>query len=273
MIKVSKDLNIIPPSLIPSFEDLFPERVGKRLVPIPQKSRTTHDRRMDAINAGAYKDDESFNSRYKEEDIKQSLHEVYKGKCAFCEQNEEVIHVEHYRPKSIYYWLAYSWDNLLLSCPSCNGHKGTNFDLDGPLATFDNTEQNIRAINASSAGYDDSEIPQMVNPEVTDPKGQIYFEKDGRIRSDNPRFTYTIKKCKIDRKSLNDSRRSILDRFREYVRDSLIVNNTPHDQTTSLATNLRNFVSDAQNEHEEFLAFRYYAIESDWLNDIIKEVN
>lgn len=274
MVKVIKDLNNIPSSLIPSFEDFFPERIGKKnLVPIPLSSRITHERRMQVINAGVYNDEINYNNRYKVDDIRQALNNVYKGKCAFCEQKEEQTHIEHYRPKKIYYWLAYSWDNLLLACPTCNEHKGTNFDLDGERIAFENSEINIKSINISSAGYDATELPKMVNPEITDPSGEIYFEQDGNIKSDNPRFHYTIQKCKIDRKALNDKRRSILDRFREHIRDAFIVNSSIPDQLIAIETNFRNFVNDLKNEETEFLAFRNYAVKKDWLKEIIKTIN
>lgn len=271
MIKVTKDLTTPPTSLIPAFADLFPGRAGRTPIPLP--SRTTHEKRMIIINATIYTDHPKFNSRYKQADIKEALHRVYKGKCAFCEQNEELTHVEHYRPKNTYYWLAYSWDNLLMSCPMCNSNKGSKFDLDGVMITFTNIEANIRNINSSSSDYNASELPKMVNPETTEPLGQIYFEKNGKILSNNLRFKYTIDECRLDRKSLNDRRRSLLDRFKEHIRDALISNNSKEDQLIAVKTNLQNFINDSKNECEEFLAFRRYAIQCGWLSDVIKEKN
>jgi uncharacterized protein (TIGR02646 family) len=271
MIKVKKDFTDIPASLIPAFEDLFPERAGRRIVVIPQQSNTTHSKRMEVINSGAYTDSENFNSRYKQADIRVALNNIYKGKCAFCEQKEEVTHVEHYRPKKKYYWLAYSWDNLLMSCPSCNINKSTHFELDGDIASFVNKEVNIRNINVSSTIYDAKEQPKMVNPEITEPLGLIQFDRNGKIKSDNPRFKYTIEKCQIDRKSLNDSRRSLLDRFKEHIRDAFIDNIELQDRIIAVNTNIRNFITDSRKQDEEFLAFRRYAIDEDWLNDIVKD--
>ena len=60
-------------------------------------------------------------------------------KCAYCEApTATVTHadVEHYRPKSTYWWLAYCYDNYLYSCEICNqSYKGTAFPVAGaPLA-------------------------------------------------------------------------------------------------------------------------------------------
>lgn len=55
------------------------------------------------------------------------------GKCAYCEANTEVVahgDVEHYRPKSIYWWLAYTYDNYLYVCQICNQiYKSDNFPI------------------------------------------------------------------------------------------------------------------------------------------------
>ncbi len=45
------------------------------------------------------------------------------NKCAYCESPLAVVaygDVEHYRPKSRYWWLAYCLDNYLVSCAICN---------------------------------------------------------------------------------------------------------------------------------------------------------
>ncbi|MFN0052993.1 MAG: hypothetical protein ACKV0T_12475 [Planctomycetales bacterium] len=53
------------------------------------------------------------------------------GKCAYCESPTDVVahgDVEHFRPKSVYWWLAYCFDNHLFACQICNqSYKGDNF--------------------------------------------------------------------------------------------------------------------------------------------------
>ena len=55
------------------------------------------------------------------------------GKCAYCESpTDTVAHgdVEHFRPKSKYWWLAYCYDNYLYACQICNQvHKGDEFPI------------------------------------------------------------------------------------------------------------------------------------------------
>ncbi len=57
-------------------------------------------------------------------------------KCAYCEApTSTVAHgdVEHFRPKSKYWWLAYCFDNYLFACQICNQiYKGDDFPFSGP---------------------------------------------------------------------------------------------------------------------------------------------
>lgn len=266
MIKLEKDINAIPLSLIPAFDDLFD------LDNIPIAVRTTHGRRMEIINAGVYTDDKNYNSRYKTADIKIALNNIYHRKCAFCEQLIEQFQVEHYRPKSKYHWLAYSWDNLLSACPRCNQGKGNNFETINDRVDFVNNEENVRNINITSAEYDISESPLMVNPEVTDPLGLIAFQKNGLIESEDIRFAYTIDKCSIDRTDLNDQRRKLLDDFRRDVR-SILFETDKANQLQEIEVIVKKFIRDSKDAENPYLAFRRFAINFQWLNDIIKEEN
>lgn len=268
MIKIDKDLAKIPESLVPAFVDFFPNVPNIPLIPI-----NTHQKRMTLIESQKYIDEAPFNEMYKRDDIKNALNNIYKNKCAYCEEKVEQLHVEHYRPKKIYYWLAFSWDNLILACATCNQFKGSNFDLIGTKAIFVNTETNIRNINNLGSQYDIEEKPKMINPEVTNPSGKILFEKSGLVSSNDNCFSYTINTCRIDRKYLNDARRSLLDIFERDIRSALIDNNDPTDQKKEIATIVRKFIRDSQDSELQFLGFRRFAISSGWLNDITKNLN
>lgn len=86
---------------------------------------------------------------YAHRSVKQQLIDDHHGKCAFCESRITHISygdVEHFRPKKAvaqaagepirypgYYWLSYTWENLLLSCQLCNQrHKRNLFPLADP---------------------------------------------------------------------------------------------------------------------------------------------
>lgn len=57
------------------------------------------------------------------------------SKCAYCEADTAVVahgDVEHFRPKSEYWWLAYCYDNYTFSCQVCNqSYKGNTFNVVG----------------------------------------------------------------------------------------------------------------------------------------------
>jgi uncharacterized protein (TIGR02646 family) len=267
MIKIDKDIDDIPQSLIPAFTDIFPD--GR--IPIPCK--TTHKRRSELIENKEYIDNDNYNSRYKLNDIKEKLNIIYRGKCAFCEHKAEQLHVEHFRPKKIYYWLAYSWDNLILACPTCNQYKGINFELNGAKCLFENNEANLRNINNLSATYDLSEQPKMVNPEIVDPSNNIIFSKDGKIDSLESNLKYTITTCKLDRKYLNDERRKILDTFKNEMQAELVNSKNEEEQRHAVAILVRQFIRLSKDLSNEYIAFRKYSISNDWLKEIVQELN
>ncbi|MCX6380232.1 MAG: hypothetical protein NT023_12280, partial [Armatimonadetes bacterium] len=66
---------------------------------------------------------------------KDQLKQETAGKCAYCEASVvEVAHgdVEHFRPKGVYWWIAYCYDNYLFACQICNQtYKGDNFPIRG----------------------------------------------------------------------------------------------------------------------------------------------
>lgn len=68
-------------------------------------------------------------------DAKKTLRKESADKCAYCECATAVVahgDVEHFRPKSAYWWLAYSYDNYTYACQVCNqSWKGDNFPISG----------------------------------------------------------------------------------------------------------------------------------------------
>ena len=104
--------------------------------------------------------------------MRKALFDGQLNKCCYCENDVEPRFdpVEHYRPKAGvaadgqtperagYWWLAYSWDNLLYSCGICNGEKGTQFPLaDGSVP--------LKAEESAPGG----EAPLLLNPYAADP--------------------------------------------------------------------------------------------------------
>ncbi len=60
---------------------------------------------------------------YHHDQVHAALEKLFHLKCVYCESKPAASadwDVEHFRPKSHYYWLTYEWTNLYLSCAHCN---------------------------------------------------------------------------------------------------------------------------------------------------------
>lgn len=160
-------------------------------------------------------------SIYSHSDVRQALDSAQHGKCAFCESliSAEEGDIEHYRPKAAvkqersgallrpgYYWLAYEWENLLLSCKSCNGsrNKGNLFPLADP-------EKRARCHTDDLS----DEEPLLIHPALKNPGDHIAFvEEMAEPRDEYGRATITVLRLN-NRRALRISR---LNRYQELMR-------------------------------------------------------
>ena len=120
------------------------------------------------------------------------------NKCAYCETPTAVIaygDVEHYRPKSKYWWLAYVYDNYLASCTVCNQRfKGAKYEFAGTalpepqvLATMSDSDLETLAADSIPDPLDEpavtafeaahvAEDPLIINPYIDDPNDVFEWE-------------------------------------------------------------------------------------------------
>lgn len=138
--------------------------------------------------------------------VKSDLFAMQHRKCCYCEQREEQAKyrdVEHYRPKALYWWLAWTWENLLFACMDCNREqKRDQF----PLSPGD---ARLVAEQAPPGG----ERPLLLDPSdpAVDPMLHIQFRRE-RVhrrerwvpRGSTPRGRATIEVCGLDRPNLLD---------------------------------------------------------------------
>jgi len=243
MIKVRKDLAL----------DDIPESLNER---------KTETRRNTCIRDNKYHQNKKFHERYKQEDITEKLSKIYKNKCAFCEQKiikcennnlEDCSStVEHYRPKSTYYWLAYSWDNLLWCCHRCNQEKDNKFKtLNEPIIYNDNFKENI---HSHTQQYNEIEKPFMINPELESILNKLTFCK-GKIDSTDKRVKYTIETCKLDRKELNEKRKKVIDEVIKKVNSKKLINEDYSDI-------FKNLFTDIKTEEKEFISLRIWILQN-----------
>jgi uncharacterized protein (TIGR02646 family) len=241
MIKINKDLSSVPLSL---------------------DERKTNRKRENCIKDRKYHYKKDFDQRYKQRDVKDALVQLYHQKCAFCEQKilecrdhnlEDCTQtIEHYRPKSSYYWLAFSWDNLLLCCHRCNQNKGSYFEIDGSFVNYE--ESFHKSIHTSISDYQELEKPKMIHPEIDTVLDKLQF-KNGIIGSDDERVKYTIKTCQLDRENLNEKRKTILQNFLNKV-------NANREANRSIGFILKDLIGEFKEEKNEFRALRYWMLKN-----------
>ena len=205
---------------------------------------------------------------YNAKSVKDALLKAQHKKCCYCESKffpTSYGAVEHFRPKGAvkqkqgqspqypgYYWLAYDWDNLLVSCERCNtSHKGNLF----PLAV-----QKRRAWNHH--GDIAEERPLFVNPAQEDPRRHIRFRGEVAIPVTN-RGRETIQGMGLRRDDLEEARREKLELLRtlhllvKLKKDSA----EPNDQNA--VEKARKFLAEAVLPNAE-----YSAMAHDFLNSV-----
>jgi uncharacterized protein (TIGR02646 family) len=177
-----------------------------------------------SLNPSAYEtNQEKFDfasSIYAHESVKEALIKAQHQKCCFCERiigkNGDV---EHFRPKGAYrqsqgeslkypayYWLAYQWENLYLSCSSCNSrHKKNLFPLQDPSKRATNHNQRIT-----------KESPLFIDCGKENPEDFIGFRAEYAYAIDgNKRGQTTIDYLDLNSDDLIESRRQRLNDLRE----------------------------------------------------------
>jgi uncharacterized protein (TIGR02646 family) len=158
---------------------------------------------------------------YADNSVKQALITMQYDKCCFCESKFSHIaygDVEHFRPKGGYkqnetdkdlvkpgyYWLAYDWNNLLVSCTLCNQKYKANL--------FPLLDDSKRAKNHHATLAD--ETPLLINPTLQNPEQHISFREEIPFAiGDNLFGKHTISVLALDRKELNDRRLKEYDDF------------------------------------------------------------
>jgi len=137
-------------------------------------------------------------------DTKDQLLVETNEKCAYCESSLTVVafgDVEHFRPKSIYWWLAYVYDNYLASCAICNQKfKGAKFlhtgnRMPAPRVRAASTDNELKelaktaipdpldaaAVSAFEAAHR-LEAPLIPNPYIDDPETFFAWSVDEGIK-------------------------------------------------------------------------------------------
>lgn len=180
---------------------------------------------------------------YKQEDVRDKLRELFKGKCAYCESYVSATaptEVEHYRPKGGvegdvghpgYWWLAGCWENLLPSCIDCNRRRSHRIAVSGMTLT-ELTESARKAqcgkhksfpISGGStrarceADNLDLEDPLLLNPCDKDPESHLEWstaEELSVVASDDMQGATTVHLMGLNRQGLVENRTKLLLRMK-----------------------------------------------------------
>jgi len=182
-------------------------------------------------------------------DWAEAIKTKYNSKCAYCEQNQEAMQIDHYRPRAEYTWLIDSWENQLCSCPKCNCNKSDNFPIKGNKITA----------SSKPADYDTIEEPLLVNPEKERcPENNFEFKKTGEIEGSTEKGIKTVDVCKLDRTYLNEKRKMIYDQVKYPILEALLFNDT-----TKIMVVVKQFIEDCKNQKTEFLAFHKFVLKNE----------
>lgn len=178
-----------------------------------EQDKAAYDSDLDGYRSGNRK----FHFKrtvYGDQGVKQVLLNVQHGKCCYCEEIS-CGEIEHYRPKGAvkqspkstnqypgYYWLAYDWNNLLVSCTDCNRNKSILFPLENEAARARDHHDNIEA-----------EAPLLINPASVDPRDHIQFHGEVPVGKTNL-GRMTIEALNLRRPDLDESRRTLLNQLK-----------------------------------------------------------
>ncbi len=196
---------------------------------------------------------------YSSKPVKKLLVDIHHGKCCFCETwfAESInLDVEHFRPKAGvrqdldqkedelpgYYWLAYRWDNLLLSCNACNRQfKKTLFPLKNPSDRARNHNEDVS-----------QELPLFVDPVGQNPRDYIRFSDDTPVGI-TPEGKVTIIKLGLCRPGVTGDRRTHLDTIVK-VYDGMkgLETRSGISGSEALAKDLRKFIEKAMRPESKF---------------------
>ena len=196
--------------------------------------------------------------------VRNTLLEAQHRKCCYRESKFRANYpgaVEHFRPKGAvqqersqgreypgYYWLAYRWENLLVSCYSCNSsHKGALFPLSNPETRARSHRDDVEA-----------ERPLLIDPASEEPRLHIRFRGSASVPL-TERGRETVRVLGLNRSDLEEDRRewlAILDTFQLTLRLGEKVDR-------ELLERARNFLECAVRPDAKYSSMARYFLEPD----------
>jgi hypothetical protein len=248
--------------------ELWTEASQKR-----NKSKNNPDGHSKIVQALSLKAAHEFDRNvYGSKTVKDKLKIIYKCKCAFCESNTHVgAHkdVEHYRPKTRYYWLGYEWSNLLLACQICNrDFKSIHFPIlvevnritTHPLSKtgeFDREQCPITSDNLKK------EVPLLLHPAIDNPQDHLRFLANGMVEGTTRKGIESIKVYGLRRDTLQKARENIVFQLRKDIL-SEYKHNVPDTERIKIEIYkaIDKLVARIANEESEYIGYTMAILEN-----------
>ncbi len=199
-------------------------------------------------------------------ELKDPLADLSYDKCWYCEIRQERSDnaVDHFRPKSIYPWLAFQKSNLRYSCTYCNSGRTNpeSGEIEGKDDNFPLLDETMRA---SAAGQEDQESPMLLDPAKTQDPGFLDFYEDGRPCARHPehgvrkrRAETSIRTYHLDHPDIVEKRRVLAANIAAKIRqaDALFPQcDTGNPAIDEAFSGLIRILSDAMSETAELSSF------------------
>ncbi|MEB0164622.1 AAA family ATPase, partial [Glaciimonas sp. CA11.2] len=157
-------------------------------------------------------DFDAFNPDWNIHAVRAALTQLFHGKCAYCESPLSAAsgYVHRHRPAKDtisetgvylpdhYWWMAYRWSNMFLTCAICARAKGSKFPIEGPRSPVDGQSGSLRA-----------ERPLLLNPCEDDPSQHLISDRSGRLLPRTSRGYVTIETLDLNRLDLVGERKKL----------------------------------------------------------------
>jgi uncharacterized protein (TIGR02646 family) len=207
-------------------------------------------------------------SIYRHKSVKDVLIQDQYGKCCYCEcRVREKGDVEHFRPKSSvqqakgslierpgYYWLAYDWNNLYLSCSVCNRtHKQNYFPLQDSATRVTHHQQNI-----------ETEKLLLIDPGKDNPEDHIFF-RGASVYEITASGRSTIEVLQLNHSILEEERLSHLQNLKrcQKILDAA-KKNMDNDEVKELAIKAAEVLEEAIQPNARYAAAARSAIQTNF---------
>lgn len=232
-----------------------------KIIPNSLTNETARELRLEIVSNMKMLNSDKYLNQYKKQDTKDSLYEEFSKKCCYCEKKlyDQDKHIEHYRPKSIYYWECYSYDNLLLSCSNCNRHKGVQFPTQNAKQLYNSTY--LETIHSNGKTLNKLEEPLLINPCEMNPSEHLEIKQDYYIYPKTEKGEKTIQILKLNRKELLELRKEVFEAFRTNLNLIIQVHQSNKEQLCEeILTTIKEVLKKVQDDKIDYRMLREYLI-------------